>query len=114
MAVCPENASIGDIFERYESMRTANVDALLDMHRHGFPFQYGQVPWRQKLGFVRTAVLVKLSELAPSIFSKPFTRRLPSTEPYGEIWKDSQASTHRLQSILVVFVAVLLGTMQLV
>lgn len=59
MAAFPEDASIGDVFGRFESLRVEDIDALLDMYRYGFQFQYGQVLRKLYLGFLRVMLLMK-------------------------------------------------------
>lgn len=107
IAASKEDASVADVLERYESMRTADIDAVLVLMRDAFPYQYGHVPWRLKVDGIRIGLRLKLHELFPWIFSKPVLLRVMSTTPYSVILAETKASNRRGYAILALIFGLL-------
>ncbi|NMF61621.1 FAD-dependent oxidoreductase [Brasilonema octagenarum] len=96
-ALSKNDDDISGALPLYESLRFADVKALIRLAQIAFPWQYNQAPLRTKLWNVNTLLRFLLNRLLPQIFSPPAFFLIRNYQlSYQEILVKAQRTTQIL------------------
>ena len=102
----PRNNNLFDTaVSQYQANRVPASEALANIVRVGFPFQYGQAPKRAVLFFLGFFLRLVLSKLP--FFAPPVAIGVIQGRPYTDVWRDALRTTRRLK--LLAFLTALLA-----
>lgn len=94
----------------YESLRAADVKALVRLSQFAFPWQYNQDPFRQQLWNINFFIRLILSRLLPSVFSPQAFFLIQNHQlSYQEILVKSNRTTQNLYVVILMIICGILA-----
>lgn len=103
--ILSNSSSLAEAAVTYEKARIPESKALVDIMTYGYPYQYGQMPFRGKLAIANFGLRLALSKVIPKVFSPPaFFMIQDHTMPYSEIHKRAMRTTRRLVLMMLTLI----------